>query len=253
VSDIMAASGVRPRTRTLDAAKALADNGIITVGNKRNGENTYGKDPFYRQHREKILSLAGNPAKLKKFPTKSNPQIIVNTPKIRFPKPFFVRAQQITVDDLDSFRKVKQVHPSTVGENPLREEKFKNGVRKVLGESGRFQDWGGEKNDLFTTRMKILGRRVATAVAFKGPGKKAKKLTPKMMGKNGDQIQRLFSSAAADAYLLQYWRQIDEAVVEQMKMLALAKSALERKPIRFGVIDGTDSARLIKAYPNAFK
>jgi hypothetical protein len=90
-------------------------------------------------------------------------------------------------------------------------------------------------------------------VSFKGPGKTSKKLTPKMMGKNGDPIQRLYSSAAADAYLLQYWRQIDESSVEQMKMLAVAKSALERKRIYFGVIDGTDSARLIKAYPKQFK
>ena len=134
----------------------------------------------------------------------------------------------------------------------MKEDKFKKGIKKILGEKGKFQDWGGEKNDLYTTRVKIDGKRVATAFAFKGPGKRGK-LTPKMMGKNGDQIQRLFASGAADVYVLQYWAQIDESVVEQMKALATARSATERKKIRYGVIDGIDSARIIKAYPRAFR
>jgi hypothetical protein len=73
-----------------------------------------------------------------------------------------------------------------------------------------------------------------------------------MMGKNGDQIQRLFASGAV-AYFVQYWDQIDESIVEQMKSLAIARSATERQKIYFGVIDGVDSARIIRAYPRAFK
>jgi hypothetical protein len=100
--------------------------------------------------------------------------------------------------------------------------------------------------------MRISGPRVPATFAFKGPGKKGR-LVPKMMGKNGDQIQRLFSSGAADVYIVQYWSQIDQSIVEQMKFLATMRSTVERKRIYFGVIDGTDSARLIRAYPKAFK
>lgn len=72
-----------------------------------------------------------------------------------------------------------------------------------------------------------------------------------MMGKNGDQIQRLFMSSA-EVFIVQYWDQIDESVIQQMTEFAKAKSVSEGKEILYGVIDGHDSNRLIKAYPRAF-
>jgi len=72
------------------------------------------------------------------------------------------------------------------------------------------------------------------------------------MGKNGDQIQRLFKSAAS-IFFVQYWGQIAESVTEQMQEFARAKSAIEGDPILFGVIDGDDSNRLIKAYAKHFQ
>ena len=90
-----------------------------------------------------------------------------------------------------------------------------------------------------------------TAFAFKGKGTTGI-LTPKKMGKKGDQIQRLFKSAA-QVFILQYWGQIDESVIEQMIAFAEAKSATEGSTIYYGVIDGDDSNRIIKAYPNAFR
>ncbi|NGX96094.1 MAG: hypothetical protein G4V63_12980, partial [Candidatus Afipia apatlaquensis] len=77
-------------------------------------------------------------------------------------------------------------------------------------------------------------------------------LTPKKLGKNGDQIQRLFNSPA-DVFFVQYHDQIDESVVEQMKRFAIANSVTENKLVMFGVIDGDDSNRLIAAYPKQFE
>jgi hypothetical protein len=251
VSDIAKALGLS-QIRVLDAGKALHDNGLVTRM-KIGGEAAFGKDQFYRQQRAKILALVASPKKLKAYPTKTNPGITVRLPKIVLPKAFFVRVQQITVDGIESFEKVKKVSPTSVEVKPMLEKKFKKGIKKIVGEKGKFQDWGGEKNDLFTTRMKIGGKRVPTAFAFKGRGMKGKRLTPKLMGKNGDQIQRLFASEAAGVYLIQYWRQIDESIIEQMKALATARSATERRKVYFGVIDGVDSARIIQAYAKAFK
>jgi uncharacterized Fe-S cluster-containing protein len=72
------------------------------------------------------------------------------------------------------------------------------------------------------------------------------------MGRNGDQIQRLFRSPA-DVFIVQYWNQVDETVSEQMKQFASAKSALEGRRIYFGVIDGWDTSRLVQAYPDSFR
>jgi hypothetical protein len=99
--------------------------------------------------------------------------------------------------------------------------------------------------------MHIKRTRVRAAIAFKGPGKKGV-LTPAKLGVNGDQIQRLFSSDA-DIYLVQYWDRVAESVYEQMKVFAMWRSISNGgKTIWWGVIDGTDSARLIKAYPKVF-
>jgi hypothetical protein len=134
----------------------------------------------------------------------------------------------------------------------MPEAAFKRGFQKVVGEQGTFKDWGGEKNDLLTTHMRIKTKRIATAVAFKGPGLKGK-LTPAKMGRNGDQIQRLFDSEA-DLFLLQYWDQVDESVYQQMRVQALARSiARGGARVTYGVIEGIDSARLIEAYPKEFE
>ena len=130
------------------------------------------------------------------------------------------------------------------------EMRFKKGIAKILGEGGRFRDWGGERNDLYTDRVRLAGRRVPAAFAFKGRGTRGV-LTPKKMGKNGDQIQRLFKTPA-EVFLVQYWGQVDESVVEQMAEFAKAKSAVEGSTVYFGVIDGDDSNRLLQAYPKAF-
>jgi len=71
------------------------------------------------------------------------------------------------------------------------------------------------------------------------------------MGKHGNQIQRLFRIPAS-LYIVQYWGQIAEDVVEQLRTFAVAKAAIEGERVSFGVIDGDDSTRLIRAYPTAF-
>src|SRR5262245_13717389 len=91
---------------------------------------------------------------------------------------------------------------------------------------------------------------MAAAFAFKGPGTKGL-LVPGKLGKNGDQIQRLF---AEDAYIffVQYVGQIAPSVSQQMAAFAQAKSLSTGRKILYGVIDGADSARLVAAYPSAF-
>jgi hypothetical protein len=132
----------------------------------------------------------------------------------------------------------------------LSEKVIKQGFQQVIGEQGQFTDWGGEKSDLFTTRLRLGGRRVAAAVAFKGRGTRGR-LVPAKMGRNGDQLQRLFQSSG-QAFLVQYVGQIDESVLEQMEQLAKAKSVSTGLRIYFGIIDGDDTERLIAAYPKAF-
>ena len=72
------------------------------------------------------------------------------------------------------------------------------------------------------------------------------------MGKNGDQIQRLVLKCPAAVFLVQDRGQIDDAVLEQLENFARYKSYMEDRPIRYGIIDGIDSTRIITAYAKAF-
>jgi hypothetical protein len=235
------------RQQVLNAAKQLEDNQIIHQ-TKKNGELAYEKDAFYARHKKRILKLAADPGERQRVPTKRNPTGGAQTVVIRVPTRQ-AKAHYVTVDDVDSLARVKRVREAPEPA-PLSERKFKQGMQALLGEKGRFEDWGGEGNDLWTTRVRFGGKRRRAVFAFKGGGTRGK-LVPGKMGKNGDQIQRLFRSAS-DVFFVQYWGQVDESVVEQMQLLATAKSYAEGRDIWLGVIDGADSQRLIEAYPRHF-
>jgi len=223
-------------------------NNDIAKKSKVGKELAYEKYPFYTQNKNKVLSLAGNKEALDKFPTKINPRIKVATMSLTFPKSM-IDAVQITIDDIDSFSKVRGKSPSQ-SPMPIDEKVFKKGIQKILSEQGAFQDWGGETDDLFSTRLLINGERKNVAFGFKGKGTTGV-LIPKKMGKNADQIQRLFRTPA-DVFLVQYWNRIDESIIEQMKNFATAKSACEGRRIYYGTIDGQDTIRIVEAYPDFF-
>jgi hypothetical protein len=250
-AEIAAKTKLSPK-EVLDAGKVLSDR-LIVGQTKVGGQTAYQKDPVYKQLRAKIQMYADNPKKLKKLPTKRRPdvRVAVKVGRTGIPKSF-VRTKLLTVDDLEQFRRVKSVKRPAVRAVPMAEKRFKKGVQRLLGETGKFQDWGGESNDLLTTRAKLGGKRVAAAFAFKGKGKKGI-LTPAMMGKNGDQIARLFKSPAT-LYVLQYWDQVAESIYDAMKTYATVRSISGvGEKISYVVIDGVDSARILKVYPRAFR
>ena len=246
VAEIVVISSLT-RKRVLEEAQKLYNNDIIKKA-KIGKELAYEKYPFFTQNKDKVLKLAGNPSALAKFPTKINPKVGNVSVTLSLPRKS-IDAKQITVDDMESFAKVRG-RESDNQCPPVDEKLLKLGLQKILGEEGTFQDWGGERDDLFSTRMLIDGQRRAVAFGLKGKGTKGV-LYPKKMGKRGDQIQRLFG-APAECFLVQYWGQIDESIVEQVKNLAMLKSVQECKRIYYGVIDGRDTMRLVSAYSELF-
>lgn len=232
------------RQQVLNEAKRLADSGLVKQTTK-NGETAYEKDRFYQSNRLTVLRYADAPEKLAAKPTKRRPassgrvEVKISLSKKR------VRATHLTIDDIGSFSKVRRIQYKGPWVS-LSEANFKQGFAKILGEKGVFKDWGGESADLVSTLLMIGGKRRACAIAFKGPGTKGK-LTPAKMGKNGDQIQRL-AQCPAEVYLVQYSGQIDSSVLLQLEMLIQFKSYVQDRQLWYGIIDGHDSSRLVKAY-----
>lgn len=247
VADIVRATGL-PTQAVLDEGKKLAGLHIVTQV-KYDGKTAYEKDAFYATNKAKILRLAKNPEKLKAIPTKVSPKGGASAEPIRVViKGAKIQISTVTCDDFDQFARVRKI--GSAQKKVVSEKAFKDGIRKLIGETGDFQDWGGEKNDLYTTKLRHKGKRRPIAFAFKGPGMQGV-LTPRKLGKNGNQIQRLFMSDA-DVFIVQYHSQIDESVIEQMTAFATMNSVRANKRIWFGVIDGDDTNRLMAAYPRHF-
>jgi hypothetical protein len=221
---------------------------------KIDGTTAYEKIDFYQSHRDKILRAASDKKARDAIPTKRGGGTKPNDHAVRIKldvklKTRSVKVGQLTVDDIESFAKVRDID-ADLPYDKMSESNFKKGVARILKEKGDFKDWGGESRDLSTTRLLLEGKRLTAAFAFKGPGQKGR-LTPGKMGKNGDQIQRL-ARCPAQVFIVQYWNEIDDSVLEQLKSLIQLKSFFEDQKVWYGIIDGQDSARLIAAYPKEF-
>ena len=90
--------------------------------------------------------------------------------------------------------------------------------------------------------MRWKDERISTAFAFKGPAK-FHPMTVADLGKNGDQINRLFSEPA-DLLVLQHCQGITPAVRGMMRAFAQQMG----NPRLFCLIDGYDTLRLLQAY-----
>lgn len=239
--------------RVTEIGKPLVNHAFTQERILENGRMTtaYAKLDRHRDVR-KALKLANNKRQRDVYHTKSRPKITVTNQTIKIKAPFKPKTTSLSVDEVKEFQKVKSVRniPAELSPPRLPEAIVKKGIVKLLGEKLDPKDWGGELDDIFTTRATIKGKRRRAAFALKGPAKSGP-LVPKMMGKNGDQIQRLFSSPA-QAFFVQYEGEIKESIVDLMARLAMAKAITENE-VYYGVIDMTDTYRLRLAYPKAFE
>ncbi|NMO53432.1 hypothetical protein HH310_19855 [Actinoplanes sp. TBRC 11911] len=122
------------------------------------------------------------------------------------------------------------------------EETVKRTLAAIIGELFVHKDWGGEKSDLYSARLQVQGRYMSTAWLLKGPGF-PKPMTVKALGKNGDQIVRLFSEPA-ELLVIQHCHEITPNVVSTMETFAHDL----RNPRKYMVLDGPDTARVLKMH-----
>jgi hypothetical protein len=154
---------------------------------------------------------------------------------------------EIHVSQIDSFAKVQMIQERSTKASlePLRtisEADVKSAFAEIIGEPTIPKDWGGESSDLFSTRVMLDGQRISTAFLLKGPAK-FHPMTPADLGKNGDQIGRLFDEPA-DLLVLQHCHEVTLPVRKQMRAYAQQMG----RPRRFCIIDGYDTLRILRAY-----
>lgn len=156
--------------------------------------------------------------------------------------PYGRRVYPSEVDQFRSIDFLNSIAPDEVKQVlKVPEEVVKTTVARMLDEHYVHKDWGGERSDLYSSRLWIRGRQVTSAWLFKGPGF-PRPMTVKALGAPGDQIDRLFSQSA-EVLVLQHCHEITPAVVSMMETYAYDL----RNPRRYMIIDGTDTARILQA------
>lgn len=235
--------------QVLMAGNGLAANQVVEQV-KVGGRVAYKKDEALSQYKKKILDLVKHPEKKEDYPTKQEPKVARQPITYRIqvarsnPQP-----KKITIDDIEAFAAVRGVASGTTDLSTTRESVVKAFLNRIVGEKDEFTDWGGEKNDIYTSRLRFRGSRRTAAFALKGRATKGT-LTPKKMGKNGDQIARLFASEAT-VFFVVYHSKVDQSIHEQMRAFAIAR-AYAGDRVYYCVVDGADLARLTAAYPDEF-
>ena len=124
----------------------------------------------------------------------------------------------------------------------IPEKDVKQAFAEIIGEPHVPKDWGGETSALFSTYVTLDGKRISTAFAFKGPSK-FRPMAMAELGKNGDQVSRLFSEPA-DLYVLQHCHQVTNDVRATMR----AFSQQMGRTRLFCIIDGFDTIRILESY-----
>lgn len=124
------------------------------------------------------------------------------------------------------------------------EQTVKELICRLLGDHSVPSDWGGEESDVLSANLVADGRRHVGAFLLKGPAR-FHPMKPTDLGKNGDQLYRLFN-IPAQIYVVQHCHAIGAAVRKQAEAFALARSFVA--PCRVVFMDGLTSARLLRAH-----
>ncbi|MDN3645875.1 hypothetical protein QWY75_06620 [Pontixanthobacter aestiaquae] len=152
---------------------------------------------------------------------------------------------EILAEDIDEFSNLTDVKVTSADEwmsvmRDLSEEDVKQKIATLFAEPTK-KDWGGERNDLFTAQMHVLGGRRTAAFLLKGPTN-FREMTLDMCGKRADQVLRLTESGA-DISVVQHSHQIGEAVRSTLRQLTVTPGRAKK----YCTIDGQTTYRILKA------
>lgn len=160
----------------------------------------------------------------------------------------FVQTLELRPEDIGQFAGMDETwFPSEVEFKRMAmvpELTVKELICRLLGEHSVPSDWGGEESDVLSANLVVGGRRHTGAFLLKGPAR-FHPMKPTDLGKNGDQLYRLFN-IPAQIYVVQHCHTIGAAVRKQAEAFALARSFVA--PCQIAFMDGLTTARLLRAH-----
>lgn len=153
----------------------------------------------------------------------------------------------LTIDDIDNFSGVSEIKFNELEgytNSVFLEDDVEECFLEALGEPYKEADSGSETRDLFTDKIIVNGKRLATAIMFKGRGVTGS-LSLDKCGSKGNQLLKLAKNNAAECFIVQHVNKIEPDVKETLIDLVLTNTRYSKVYVCF--IDGTDTARFLKS------
>ncbi len=167
---------------------------------------------------------------------------------------FSIDRQRLYIQDIDTFSKVRGVNSDEVqpflknGFLDVPEQQVKEGLAQIIGQSYIPKDWGGETEDIYTSLILLNGQRMQSSIILKGPGTvKSPETQLGNLGKNGDQLDRMFRSPSSQLFLIQSVKPFAQNVVNTAEA-HIAQKRRQNPQSHYCIIDGQDTAMLLYAY-----
>jgi hypothetical protein len=155
---------------------------------------------------------------------------------------------RLAPEEVDSFERIAGVPETAVADLvplELPESEVKQRLCEILGNPFAQKDWGGETCDILCN-IRFRRRTVPAAFVLKGKAYAHRPLRIADLGKNGDQLVRMFS-LLAEIFVVQSNGPIDGAVNAQIQA-QIAEKLLSSQPVYYLLLDGVQTARLLWAY-----
>jgi hypothetical protein len=159
----------------------------------------------------------------------------------------FITDARLSPEEIDSFERIVDISETEVAElAPLQisEAKIKKYFCDIMGNAFPQQDWGGEVCDIFCN-IRFRRRAVPAAFILKGKAYADRPLRIADLGKNGDQLVRLFS-LPAEVYIIQSNGAVDGTVHSHIQAQVAAK-LITNQYIYYLVLDGIQTTQLLRA------
>jgi hypothetical protein len=174
--------------------------------------------------------------------------------KLKLHYEFEPEAKRLYIQSIDSFGKVRDLNIVQVkpflkdGFLDWSEKKIKEAFLEIIGQSFVPKDWGGETEDIYSALVLLNGERVQTSMILKGSGTiRGRETQPADLGKNADQLQRMFRAESSKLFIIQSVKPIAEAIVDAAE-LHIDRQRARGNHSYYCAIDGQDTALILYAY-----
>lgn len=155
---------------------------------------------------------------------------------------------RLSPEEVDSFGQIANVRETDVANIVpllLSEAEVKKHLCDIIGNPFAQKDWGGEVCDI-VCNIQFRRKAVMAAFVLKGKAYANHPLRISDLGKNGDQLVRMFS-LPAEIFIVQSNGPIDGAVYNQVQA-QVAEKLMTNQPVYYLILDGIQTARLLRAY-----